>query len=130
MASRYLIASDATYKNVVLPDNVITELGLPLTVLDENDVEQPHAWTIETALPASPVSRAGPAFPIVVQDPEPPLRDFEGPNTDWVCPVNNLGGNIDLVIMGLSAAAQVPYVTVSLSPRQLHTYFKTGALPV
>lgn len=136
MAGNYIIASNATYHNAVLPDSVITSMGLPLVITSEdgegNVTESPHAWTFETSLKASPYSKAAPAFPIVVRDPLPPLRELDDDNpefTDWVCPNNNQGGNVHEVVMALAGAASVPYKAISLSRRQVLTYLATGELP-
>ena len=133
MASRYIIASKETAENYVLPDWAVTELGLPTSYTDKNDVEQPKQWTILTALSASSVSRAAPPFKVEVRDPLPPLReDDEGYTayTDYVCPINNIGGNIDLLIQSLATAKPVPYHEVSLSNKQVRAWLKDGTLPV
>jgi hypothetical protein len=131
MAGKYLIVSDETYYNLILPDAAVVSLGLPLVITDEDGNEEPHSWTLEVGLQASPHSKAGPCKPIIVQDPEPPITEvLEGEQTDWVCPINNMGGSMDQVVMDLAELAGVEYHHIALSTIECQLYLKTGELPI
>lgn len=128
MAQKYIIVSDDTYTSLALPDTVVLEWGLPITSTDEEGEEESLTYTLETGIPAASLG-SSPPFPIEVRDPLPPLRDGEFKVTDWVVPLNGLGGNMDLFVLALSSAKGVPYLDIALSNKQCRNYLATGDLP-
>jgi len=128
MAVNYLIVSDTTYKNVVLPDSVVQEFGLPITQEDEETGEvTPRTWTLEQC--DAHGNPAGNAFPVQEDENGVPSREFEGEPTDWLFPLGSTGRNLIEFIDALAAAKPVDSNHVFLSIKQTHEYLADGSLP-
>lgn len=124
MANNYVIYSDETFRNLIIPDWVAELNGWPTTEIVEingEEVEQYKQWSLYEGYKTHGTS-AGKPFPIREDLDGYAYRSSEEEATDWAAPYNSVGGDFHGWIKGLADLKQVDYEACYLSVTQTHAY--------
>lgn len=131
MAQTFFRLSDNAFNNFPCPAAVLKKWNVPnkLTEDEEGNPLEVTPYTIREAVDAAALGSA-PYFSIQHFKTVPPKRGVSVNSiTHWILPLNNVGGIIDMAVMPISQAENIPYSEVKLSTDEIQEYLKTGKLP-
>tara|TARA_R100000231_G_C5292669_1_gene155078 strand:- start:130 stop:543 length:414 start_codon:yes stop_codon:yes gene_type:complete len=118
MANNYVLYSDQTFRELVIPDWIAELHKWPLTTVDEEENELDIAWSLYDGFDQN-IHRAGDPIPVKELDDGKLQRCNEDEATDFAVPYNSVGGDFHMWIKSLADAKPIPYEACMLSVPQM-----------